>query len=251
MNSTLTSSIVFACLVGAVLIGRTVRRHLPEQHLSADSKDAVKLALGLVATMTALLLGLLVSSAKDTYDTQRGEVIQMAAMITFIDRAFALYGPEAAEVRAQFRQTVEDGVQRMWPKDSNQTAQVGPHAAAGNAFYSALQRLSPQNELQRSLKEQLVSQATELGQLQTLLLAQSVPSVARPLLIAVVCWLLVTFLGFSLLAPPNATTSFAFIVSALSVAGAIFLILELDRPLGGWIEISSQPMQNALKRITS
>ena len=118
MNSALTSSIVFACLVAAVLLGRTVRRYLPEQHLTGDSKDAVKLAMGLVATMTALLLGLLVSSAKGTYDNQRSEVIEMAAKVTFMDRAFAAYGPDAAAVRAQFRATVEAAVHRMWPQES-------------------------------------------------------------------------------------------------------------------------------------
>ena len=98
MNTTLTAAILLASLVAVVLLGRSVRRHLPDHHLSADSKDAVKLAMGLVATMTALLLGLLVSSAKGTYDTQRIEVIQMAAKVAFLDRVLAAYGPEAAEV---------------------------------------------------------------------------------------------------------------------------------------------------------
>lgn len=86
MNSTLTAILLFTALVAVVLLGRSVRRYLPDHHLSADSKDAVKLAMGLVATMTALLLGLLVSSAKGTYDTQRTEVIQMAAKVTSLDR---------------------------------------------------------------------------------------------------------------------------------------------------------------------
>jgi hypothetical protein len=79
MNTTLTALIVFGCLVGAVLVGRTLRRLLPEDHLTADSRDTIKLAMGLVATMTALVLGLRVSSAKGAYDTKRSEVIQMAA----------------------------------------------------------------------------------------------------------------------------------------------------------------------------
>lgn len=250
MNPALTSVVVLACLVGAVLLGRALRRYLPENHLSGDSKDAVKLAMGLVATMTALLLGLLVSSAKDTYDTQRTAMIEIASRVAFVDRALALYGPDAAGVRGQFQRAVEAAVQRMWPKESSQPGQVGPDTAAGDAVYAGMQRLAPQDDLQRSLKDQLVSGVENLGQLQMLLLAQSVPSVARPLLIAVVGWLLIIFFTFSLLAPPNATTALAFIVSALSVAGAIFLVLELDRPLGGWIEISSQPMQNAIKQFS-
>ena len=86
MNTTLTALIVFGCLVGAVLAGRIIRRLLPDQHLSSDSRDGIKLALGLVSTMSALVLGLLVSSAKSSYDTERSEVIQMAAKVAFLDR---------------------------------------------------------------------------------------------------------------------------------------------------------------------
>src|SRR5438034_11521989 len=107
MNTTLTALIVFGCLAGAVLIGRTLRRLLPEAHLSTESKDAVKLAMGLVATMSALVLGLLVSSAKGAYDTERSEVIQMAAKISFLGRVLGAYGPEAAGVSTQLRDTVE------------------------------------------------------------------------------------------------------------------------------------------------
>src|ERR1041385_9024349 len=100
MNSTLTSLVVFGCLVGSVVIGITIRGLLPEAHLSSETKDAVKVAMGLVATMSALVLGLLVSSAKSSYDIQRTEVIQMAAKVAFLDRVLAAYGPEAAGVRS-------------------------------------------------------------------------------------------------------------------------------------------------------
>ena len=116
---TLTAAILLASLVAVVLLGRSVRRHLPEHHLSPDSKDGVKLAMGLVATMTALLLGLLVRSAKATYDTQRSEVMQMAAKVAFLDRVLELYGPETADARAQFRDTMAEAVRRMWPEDAN------------------------------------------------------------------------------------------------------------------------------------
>src|SRR5213592_4634078 len=114
MNATLTALIVFGCLILAVLVGRTLRGFLPEAHLSTESKDAVKLAMGLVATMSALVLGLLVSSAKGAYDTQRSEVIQMAAKIAFLDRLLTVYGPEAAQARAQVRNTLEEAVRQMW-----------------------------------------------------------------------------------------------------------------------------------------
>ena len=249
MSTTLTAAIAFACLFAAVGIGMWIRRLLPEHHLSADTKDTVKLAMGLVATMSALLLGLLVSSAKGSYDTTRGQVIQMAAKVAFLDRVLATNGPEAAEVRRQFHSAAEEGVRRMWPEKASVPAQLTPNTQEGDAIYVAIQNLSPRDDTQRVLKTQAASLAVDLAQLRTLLLEQSVSSISKLLLIMVVSWLAVIFLSFSLLAPPNATANLALVVAALSVAGAIFLILELDRPFGGLIQISSEPMQNALKQM--
>ncbi len=248
MNTTLVAAIVAGSLFAAVWLGRAIRRFLPEHHLTADSRDVVKLAMGLVATMAALLLGLLVSSAKGSYDTERSEVGQMAAKVALLDRTLTLYGPEAAPVRAQFRAALEGAVRRLWPVEKA-PPQLEPETQLGDAVFLTLQSLSPQNDTQRSLKTQATSLALELAQLRTLLLAQSVSSISEPLLVVVVAWLVVIFLSFSLLAPPNATATLALMVSALSVSGAIFLILELDQPFGGLIRISSEPMLKVLSQL--
>src|SRR5437016_10732042 len=142
MNTTLTALTVFGCLVGAVLLGRALRRLLPEDHLTADSRDTIKLAMGVVATMTALVLGLLVSSAKGAYDTKRSEVIQMAANVAFLDRVLGLYGPEAADARAGIHEAVEEAVRQMWPEEAGVPAHLAPDTRAGNAVYSAIEGLS-------------------------------------------------------------------------------------------------------------
>jgi hypothetical protein len=245
----LVSIILFVVLVGAALFGRRVHRYLPEAHLSADSRDSVKLAMGLVATMTALVLGLLVSSAKGTYDTARSEVIQMAAKVAFLDRVLALYGPEAAEARTELRAAIIDAVQRIWPGDRSGPAQLAPNEQAGDALYITVQRLSPHDDAQRTLKAQVATLMVDLGQLRSLLVAQSIPSISKPMLIILVSWLVVIFFGFSLLAPPNATTTLALIASAFSVACAIFLILELDQPFGGLIQIPSESLTNVLSHL--
>jgi hypothetical protein len=249
MNTTLTAVIVFGCLVGAVLLGRALRRVLPEDHLTADSRDTIKLAMGLVATMAALVLGLLVSSAKGSYDTERNEVIQMAAKVAFLDRVLATYGPEAAEARIRFHELIKEAMQRMWPGEAGVPADLAPNPQAGKLVYSAIENLSPHDDAQRKLKEEATTLATDLGQLRSLLVAQTVASISQPMLIILVSWLAIIFLGFSVLAPPNATTIFALVVSALAVSGAIFLILELDQPFGGVIRISSEPMLNALHQL--
>ncbi len=240
--------IVAACLFAAVGIGMWIRRLLPAHHLSADTKDTVKLAMGLVATMSALLLGLLVSSAKSSYDTTRGEILQMAAKIAFLDRVLAAYGPEGIAARSQYRAAVEETIRELWPEAGN-PARLAPNVPTGNAVYNAIQALAPKDDAQRAIKAQAVSLTIELAQLRTLLVAQMVPSISIPLLVVVVAWLVVIFLSFSLVAPPNATAALSLVIAALSVSGAIFLVLELDHPFAGLIRISSTPLVNALSQI--
>ena len=159
--------------------------------MSADTKDAVKLAMGLVATMSALVLGLLVTSVKGAYDTRKGEVIQMAAKVAFIDRVLKAYGPEADEVRRQFREMVEEDTRRLWPREDDIPAQFRPNGEGDDSVFIAdqLQRLVPRDDTQRSLKTQATTLVMEFGQLRSMLTAQSVASISRPMLIVVICWL--------------------------------------------------------------
>jgi hypothetical protein len=249
MITAITAVILFGCLVAVMLLGRYTRRYLPENHLSAESKDAIKLAMSLVATMTALLLGLLISSAKDTFDTVRGEVSQMAAKVAFLDRVLAAYGPDAADARAKCRDVVADAVQRMWPEERGGSAQMAPNEQAGDALYFAVIRLSPHDDVQRALKTQAATVMVDLAELRSLLQTQAIPSISRPLLLAVVSWLVVIFFCFSLVAPPNNTTTLALVASAFSVACALFLILELDHPLSGLIRVPSEPIVNVLNHL--
>lgn len=110
-------------------------------------------------------------------------------------------------------------------------------------------RLAPHDDTQRSLKAQATTLVMEFGQLRSMLTAQSVASISRPMLIVVICWLMLIFLSFSLLAPPNPTATVALVASTLSVAGAIFLILEMDLPFEGMIRISSEPMLRAISHL--
>ena len=249
MNTVFTTAIVSACLLAAVLIGMRIRRFLPVDHLSVESRDTVKLAMGLVATMSALLLGLLVSSAKTSYDTTRLQIMEVASKFALLDRVLAIYGPDATEVRNELHGLMEESARRLWAHELNHSAPAMPRTQIGNAFYLAVLKLETRDETERTLKTQAESMTLELGQIRSLMEAESVPSISKLMLVVVVLWLVMIFLGFSLIAPPNATANFALIASALCVAGAIFLMLELDRPFDGLLRISSEPMRNVLSEI--
>ena len=247
MDSTVVGALVFAVLFGAGLLGVRVRAALPEDHLSAETKDAVKVGMGLVATMAALVLGLLVASTKGAYDTQKGEVTQMAAKIVFLDRVLANYGSDSAESRDLLRRSVGSAINHMWrDKKLSHAAELDPSESSGEVFFNSIQKLSPQNDVQRSLKSQAAQIAIDLGQMRWLLFEQTETSISVAMLIVLISWLAIIFMSAGLFAPPNATVIIALMLAALSVAGAIFLILELDMPFDGVIQISKKPMYNAL-----
>lgn len=249
MGTSMVAANVFACLVATSLLGRAIRRRLPQDHLSADSRDVIKLAAGLVVTMSALLLGLLVASARASYESARGGVVQMAADVMFLDRVLAHYGPDAADARALLRSAAADAVARMWPQDPGWRAHLVPDTGAGDAVYDAIHRLDPHDDAQRAIKAEALSAAIKLGKLRALMLAQMAPSVQTPMLVAVVSWLVVIFLAFSVLAPPNPTTTVAYLLSAVSVSGAILLILELDSPFDGMVKIPIDMMACTLRQL--
>jgi hypothetical protein len=229
-----------------------LRAVLHERHLSADSRDVVKLGMGLIATMSALVLGLLIASAKSSYDAQKTGLAQMSGNVIFLDRILARYGTGAKDVRKSLSAAVADMLQRTWPDESSPSGQTGSAGGTEGRYehlYGEIEGLSPKDEKHRTLQAQALKVAADIGQARWSLFAQRGSSIPVPFLTVVVFWLAILFASFSLFATPNATVIFTLFVCALSVSGAIFLILELDRPFDGFIQISSAPLQGALAQL--
>lgn len=241
--------LVFGSLFGAALVGMRIRAWLPGHHLNNEAKDSVRIAMGTVATMAALVLGLLVASTKGTYDAERNESTQLASRIIYLDRVLAMYGPEAALARTELKEATVSMIQRMWPDEPGAKVELEPNDAWADALPKAVYGLAPKDDVQRQYKEQATEMVDDLAQTRWLLYAQAETSVSRAMLLVVVLWLGILFLSIGLFAPPNATVVMALMLSAISVSGAIFLILALDMPYSGLMSISSQPMRLALEHL--
>jgi hypothetical protein len=251
MSSLAISGIVFACILGGALIGMLLRSLLPEEHMSAESRDLVKLGMGLIGTMTALVLGLLVASAKGSFDTQRNGLAQLSANIIMMDRTLARYGTESASAREMLRASVADMLERNWPGESSQPGPTEKGGTQGRyeGFFDKIQELTPKNDAQRALQAQAMKVATDTAQTRWLLFAQRSRSIPVPFLVVLVSWLALLLASFSLFAPRNALAFLTLLVCALAVSSAIFLILELDQPFSGTLQISSAPLRNALAQL--
>jgi hypothetical protein len=242
--------ITFACAFGGALAGTFVRGALPPAHLSKESQDVVRLGIGLVATMTALLLGLVTASARSTFDSTDAAMRRGAADVLALDRLLARYGPETKPIRDSLRAAVEARIESIWPASGpgglNDNGEV---ASPAENVENRILALTPQTDTQRWLQGQALNLAENVLRTRWLILGSSGGAVPFPFLVVVIFWLTVTFASFGLYAPRNLTVLIVLGVSAVSVAAAVFLILELDGPFAGLIKISSGPLRFALARL--
>ncbi len=244
MSPIAISVIAFACIFAGTLLGFFLRFSLPEHHLGNESKDAVKLGTGMIATLAALVLGLLISSAKGSFDVMNTELTQAGAKIAVLDRILARYGTETTEARELLRRAVATGVNRVWPEDK-MVPRTQP--AGVEDVRNKLLELSPGSDAQRSLQSSALQITGDMEEARWLLLEQrGETSVPTPFLVILVFWVTVIFVSFGLFSPPNGTVVAVLLLCAMSVGGAIFLILELDRPAEGLIKLSDAPLRNTL-----
>ena len=232
-----------------MLIGMFLRSVLPEHHLSDESKDAVKLGIGMIATLAALVLGLLIASAKGHFDTMNSGLTQTGSKIILLDRTMAHYGPETKEARDLLRLSVASAIDQLWPKERTQHKEYkdfNPKTGL-KELQERLWQLSPKNETQRYLQSQALQISGSIAEIRWLLTEQQEQSsLPMPFFVMLVFWLVIIFFSFGMLSPPNSTVITVLLVCSLSAAGALYMILELDHPYGGFIEVSSTPLRNAL-----
>jgi hypothetical protein len=247
-SSTAVFLITFACIFGGALIGVGLRKALPEHHLADDTKDVVRLGTGLIGTIAALVLGLLIASANSSYQTRSGQVQRLAADVILLDNLLAQYGPEAQPARELIRSAVGLMVERIWRESSSASATQGPFraTAAGEEAFARVQQLSAQSEVQRLLKSRADELSVDVAQTRLLLLEQAGSSIPTPFLAILIFWLAMIFASFGLFSRLNAVAAGALFIFALSASGAIFLIIELGQPFSGFMQISSTPLRNAL-----
>jgi hypothetical protein len=248
MNALLISLLVFAIVFAGALLGAVLHPLLSEKHLQPDSKDIVKMATGLIGTLAALVLGLLIASAKSSFDLKTNQVRQLTATIILLDELLAQYGPEATALRTRLRQSIQPIADRIWHEQEIPTGRPAHFESTAQAFTfeNELERLTPKNDAQRSLQSRAVAAYTEGAQTRLLLFAQAGGSIPTPFLIILVFWLSAIFVSFTLFGQVNPVVMASLFVSALSFAGAIFLVLELDNPFTGLMQISSATLRGAL-----
>ena len=252
MSAIAIAGIAFASIVAVTLLGMLLRSLVPDRYLSAESKEVIRLGTALIATMSALLLGLLISSTRSSYEEKRGQVIRMTADLIELDLLMKDYGSEGPAVRQVMRDAVPPMIDSIWRANAEFRPDANAVPDAGTeAVLSKLEELSPRDDGQRARRERALQVGLDLAQIQLVLFAQPANAISTPFITVLVLWLTFIFSTFSISAPANPLIVVVLLISALSAASAIFLILDLDRPFGGLLQIPSAPLRNALPSLAT
>lgn len=231
MNPASIGLAVFVFTLGGALLGLWLRTRLPEGQLNVESKDTVRLGVGLIATMTALVLGLVTASAKSSFDAVEAGIRQYAIDLLALDRILARHGSETGEIRKDLQRAIGARIDMIWGPGSDPVRLdpiLAEDTSGAERLANAIRALRPRDDVQRALQ----IRASELAE--TLLRAR---------------WLAITFASFGLFARPNTLVITILFVCALSIASAVFLVLEMDGPFDGLIRVSAQPLRRAVVQL--
>ena len=249
MSEWVVALLVFTAQLAGWACGRFVRRRLPAEHLSSATRDSVVLLAGMVATLSALVLGLMISSAKTSFDSDRASVVEIAADVLVIDRALAQYGDQAKPARDALRGFLERAIEGMTLYEHRIDAEAVtqepmPHMAQ---LQASLLALAPTTEAQRWLRARALTLSGELERARVLFAERGTGSISPAFLFVLTAWLAMLYVALALFAPSNATATLTAFGSALAFAAGIFLILELDPSFRGLIRLSHDPLVKTLE----
>ena len=240
----------FALILASTILGAIVRARLPEHHLTGDSKEVIRLATALVATLTALVLALLFAATRASFEHTSASVSRLATDITELDEVLDEYGPDAAAIRKRLRGEMGPLIDSIWRDDAIAAGRpvVARPAHNSSALY-LVRELQPKTPVQASLQARALQIGTDISQTRLGLFAQPPDSVSTPFMIVLVAWLMFIFTTFSMSSKPNPTLGIVLSVCILSASAAVYLLLELGLPFGGLMQVANDSLRGALPPI--
>ncbi|WP_072395582.1 hypothetical protein [Hyphomicrobium sp. CS1GBMeth3] len=249
MSPLLVSAFVLACTFGATLLAVLAARLLPTGHLTGASKETIHAIMGIMALLAAVVLGLLIYSAKTSFDTKDTEFRHASAKVVLLDRVLAHYGPDAGPARGHLREAVQRKLAALNPKAL--PADHGSEATfvAIEAIQDEIRGFQPTTDAQRWLKDRALAVSSDIAEARWFLLDDLDSTMPMPFLVVLVFWLALIFFSHGLFAPPNVTVLSLMLFCAVSLSAAIYLMLEMNNSLEGPISISTEPLGRALERL--
>jgi hypothetical protein len=249
-DSLFVGLVVFVVIMAGAFAGLGLSQLLPAHHLSSETQSVVSLSMAVVATVSALVLGLLISNANNSFATYGREVTELSAEMLRLDRLLRHYGPETARARVLLQEYAARKTTELFPDDPANVS------LGETATYNLLERvedevlaLKPANAREQWLVAQALTDAARIGEMRWILRQQVEQEIPGPVIALLVFWLTLLFGSFGLFAPRNVVSAITLTLCALAVAGAVGMMLELEKGFGGLVRVSPEPMRQAVRAL--
>ena len=252
MDSYLLASIVFVCVFAGSLLGLWLNAWLPEPHRSPASHDAIKLGTGMVSVLASLVLGLLIASIKNSFDTTDGQIRTFAADLILLDQTLRDYGPDADKARDLLRSYTGRAIEDQWPEEAGGRVQMEDRNA-GQTLHDArlaIVDLASDDPRHAALRSTALTLMDSIAQTRWLLIERAESSIQPVFMVILIAWIVLIFISFGYNAPVNATVITAFLICAAALSACLFIIAEMDTPFSGLIVVSSHAMRDALAHMS-
>ena len=251
MTNIIIGFISLVAIFGGALVGRFATRRLPSRHLSAETQSAVTVSVAVIGTLSALVLGLMISAANSSFSARTDEIMQLSLQLIRVDRNLRRYGPEADDVRTKLHAWAHVKIQQLFPEKGQPQPSSDTAIVMLEGVQDALLALNPTNERQEYLHTLCLNLSSQIIQARWALEIRAGHSIPVPFLVLLIFWLAIVFASFGLFAPANPTAMLALLLCSIAVAGGIALIEDLDNPGSGFIRLPSESLRKALVEITS
>jgi hypothetical protein len=250
MNDILIGAVIFALLFGGALFGMLLGKILPNQHLSTETRDVIRVVMAMLATLSAVVLGLLTGSSISSLGEKDAELRSAGVQFIMLDRTLAAYGPETGDIRTLLKQVLAERVAQIWPEEGGDVSLTALGTGQGIvAVQQKLFSLTPRTEQQRWLLGKALDNTYRIAESRWKTIEQIGSRFPWHFFIVVVSWLAIIFASFGLFAPRNASVIAALFVAALGLSGALFMIVEMDQPYQGLVKIPSTSLRTALDQL--
>lgn len=246
MIAPLLSSAVFLLACAALWFGRSLAQRLPLEHLTSEARNSAQIGIGMIATLAALVMGLMVSSSKASFDERQAEIVRVATTIVLLDHALAAYGTDTRDARDEVRALVGLTLARIAPSGTFGAEEFkAPLSNLGRVTHlqSTIMALAPANDAQRWFQSRAMTLTSDLARERTQTVERGERTIPNLVLAVVVSWVTLIFVGLGVFSVTNRTVLTGLVFCALAFACSFFLVLELDTPYSGLVAISGDPMR--------
>jgi hypothetical protein len=247
MHESLIALLVFACLGTTSLLFLGAFRKIPPHRDPDDMNEVVRNIASIFILMTSLVLGLMINSARNSYDSLDQEVHSLSSQLVGLDQVLRAYGDDADPARQRLKIYADAIVNETWRAP---TRGRGAAEQALAPVYVHIHGLTPADGDQHAMRVTAGEMLEKIAEQRWVLHEEATDSATDgPFELMIVAWLVVIFASLAYRAPRNILSVIILLVPAALISATFYLVIDMERPFSGLIMIQPSPLEEAISEM--